>query len=55
MNTISESQVFLDGLHYKIGHLGRPYIFLNDDWIRSTKSAEEVKRAIERERDRVAV
>lgn len=55
MNTISESQVYLSGMHYKLGRFGKPYIFLNNDWIASTKSVEEVKAAIERQKNRVTV
>lgn len=32
------------GVPYKIGNKGFVYMFVNDDWIRSAKSKEEVQR-----------
>jgi len=50
--SISESQVYLDGGHYKIGLRGMTFYWSVDQWIRSTKTAEEIQRAIVREKNR---
>ena len=42
------SQIVISSLHYKIGVLGKPFYFNDDEWIFSTTfTAEELNQAIE--------
>jgi len=55
MTTPEDSQIILDGMNYKIGAKGFVFYWVDDDWIRSTKTREYVENAIRDERIKKAM
>jgi len=47
MTNPKDSQIFLDGSHYKIGLNKKPFIWVDGQWIRSSKKADDITRAID--------
>jgi hypothetical protein len=45
----NDSQLEISGTYYKAGSHGLVFIWLNDAWTRSGKSADELYRAIKRQ------
>lgn len=42
----------IDGLRYKIGLHDLPFVFLNNDWVKSDKSVDEIVLQIKMHPDR---
>lgn len=40
-----DAQYYADGLHYKIGAHGRVYYWSGSEWMSSTRSLAEIKKA----------
>lgn len=49
MDMIKEKTLDLYGTRYKIGRFGLAFIWLNDAWTRSAKSADELYRLIDKQ------
>ena len=47
MHQPKDAQIAMDGSFYKIGLRGKPFIYINEEWKLSQKSANEITHEIE--------
>ena len=45
----ADAQTCIDTIYYKIGRHGLPFMFINGKWIKSSRTAHEIKKEIIRQ------